>query len=97
MERKTGMDTVLEKIERLADLASREPTPVTLDVESVMLNIRGLEIEEEPLPLKLFAGGALAAAVAAAFVFVVAAGAWMDLNSPYAAIDSLMDVMDILQ
>ncbi len=90
------MDAFMKKIERLADMAARRPSPLPLDPGGVMDRIRGLEIEDDVLrlPMGFFAGGAVAAAVAAIAVSVVAAMAWSDLNSPLTAMRSMLDVME---
>lgn len=93
------MDAFLKKIEQLADLASGRADPQPLDPAGVMARIASLpsELEEEEdstLSLKLFAGVGAAAAAAAAVIFVLAASAWIDLNSTGAAIESLMEVME---
>ena len=93
------MDTFLNKIDRLADLASRETDPQPIDADAVMARIAALpraadDEEPETFSLRLFAGVGAAAAAAALVVFVLAAGAWTDINSPAAAIESLMEVME---
>lgn len=93
------MDAFLKRIERLADFASREADPRPLDPSGVMARIAALppdleDEEESTLSLKLFAGVGAAAAAAAAVIFVFAASAWLDLNSPGAVIESLMEVME---
>lgn len=92
------MDSILEKIERLAEMAGQQNDPVPLDVSGVMARIRGLEIveEAEALPIRFFAGGAAAAAAAAIAVSALAAMAWTDIFNPVVEMDSLMDVMDIM-
>lgn len=91
------MDAFLKKMERLSEMASRRSDPAPLDAAKVMSRIHGLQIEEEgdvlTLPLGFFAGGAAAAAVAVSFL---AFTAWGEMSSPLAAMDSLIDVMEIL-
>lgn len=93
------MDSFLKKIERLADLASGRADPRPLDPSGVMIRIANLppELEEEDdsiMSLKLFAGVGGIAAAAATVIFVLAASAWIDLNSTSTAIESLMEVME---
>lgn len=92
------MDTILNKIERLAEMAARRPDPVALDAGGVMARIRSLEIEDDSqvIPIGFFAGGAALAAAAAIGVTVLAATAWQGMFSPVAEMNSLMDVMDIM-
>lgn len=92
------MDNILNTLERLAVMASARPEPLPLGAGGVMARIRGLEIEDEApiIPIRFFAGGLAAAAVAAVAVTLVAATAWQQLASPAEAMDSLMDVMDIV-
>lgn len=95
------MDAVLKKIELLAEKAAQEVDPRPLDAALVMARINRLpaELEDEEeadnvWSFRLFAGVGAAAVAAAAVIFVFAAGAWMDLNSPAAVIESLMEVME---
>lgn len=92
------MDTVLEKIERLAELARREPSPDPLDAGRIMATIRGLDIEAEPeaLPMIPFLGGLAAAAAAAAVIIFFALPAWSDLSSPMTLLSQLPEALDIL-
>ena len=93
------MDAFLKKVELLADKASRESPLPAPDADKIMARIASLPVSSEEeetftLPIKLFAGVGAAAAAAAAVIFILAAGAWMDLNSPSAAIESLLEVME---
>lgn len=92
------MDAFLKKMERLSEMVSRRSDPAPLDAAGVMSRIHGLQIEEEgdvlTLPLGFFAGGAAAAAAVA--VSFLAFTAWGEMSSPLAAMDSLIDVMEIL-
>lgn len=96
------MDAFMKKLERLAEMASRRDDPVPLDVSGVIARVRGLEIEDEveSLPIRLFAGGAMAAAAAAAFVTVLGVSAWQEISNPtivpIESLISLSNVMDAL-
>ena len=93
------MDAFMKKIERLAAMASERPLPAPLDASGVLARIRGLEVEDErvlTLPLGFFAGGAAAAAAAAVAVTLLAATAWAEMSSPFVAMESLIDVMEVL-
>ncbi len=94
------MDAFMTKLERLADMAKGRSNPGPLDVNSVMAHIRGLDKEEDnrvlSFPLGFFAGGAAAAAAVAIGISVFAVMAWTDMSSPFAAFDSLLNVMDVL-
>ncbi len=95
------MDTFLTKLERLADLAKGRSNPGPLDVHAVMARINGLEREDDSPVLSLplggfFAGGLAAAAAVAVGVSVMAVMAWTEMSSPFAAFDSLLNVMDVL-
>lgn len=93
------MDAFMKKFERLSEMASNRSDPLPLDSAAVMARIRGLQVEDEnvlTLPLGFFAGGAAAAAVAAIAVSFLAFTAWGEMSSPIAAMDSLINVMDIL-
>lgn len=99
MEREAGMDELMNKIERLAAMAGSRSVPKPLDCAGVMDRIRGLEVEEEDvlsLPLRFYVGGAAAAAAAAIAVSLLAATAWTEMSSPLLAMDSLVEVMDLL-
>ncbi len=89
------MDAFMNKLGRLADLASRRTEPVPLDAQGVMARIRGLEMdtEAEIIPLRFLAGGTVAAAAAAAFALLVGASAWHEIFSPdLVPIDSLISL-----
>ncbi len=95
------MDAFVTKLERLAELAKERSSPGPLDVNSVMEKIRGLEREDDSrvlcLPLgSYFAGGLAAAAAVAIGISVFAVMAWTEMSSPFAAFDSLLNVMDVL-
>lgn len=94
------MDAFLKKMERLSEMASRRSDPAPLDAAGVMSRIHGLQIDEEgdvlTLPLGFFAGGAAAAAAAAVAVSFLAFAAWGEMSNPLTAMDSLIDVMEIL-
>ena len=93
------MDVFMKNFERLADLARLEQEPLPLDASVVMERLRGLEIEgdEETPPIRLFLGGALVAAAAAAFALFTAQSAWQELVSPLNAMGSFIEVLDIVQ
>ncbi len=89
----------LEKLDRLASMARQQSVPRPLDSEGVMARIRGLEMEDDgvlSLPLRFYAGGVAAAAALALAVTLLAATAWTEMSSPVYAIDTLVDVMDML-
>lgn len=86
------MDAVLEKLERLAEMASREAAPAPLDAGSVMARIRGLEMEEsEVIPFGLLAGGVAAAAAVAVAITAFAVTVWTDLSDPLTTFESLYE------
>lgn len=84
------------RLERLAEMARSEASPVPLDVPGVMSRIRGLEVEPEPetLPLGFFAGGMAAAAAAAVIVALLALPSWSALTSPLNLLSLLPDGLD---
>lgn len=91
------MDHFLNKLDTLAALASGRADPVPLDAGRVMARVRGLEIEdEEVVPIRFFAGGAVAAAAAALALSPFALSAWDELSNPMAAMNSLLEVMDVM-
>ena len=92
------MDSFLEKIEALADMAELRPPPAPLDASGVMARIRSLGPPEEAFPVSLgfFAGGTAAAAALAFLAYWAAAAAWAELSSPLAAMGSIMDVMEVM-
>ncbi|MCD7895787.1 MAG: hypothetical protein LUG50_03815 [Planctomycetaceae bacterium] len=91
---------IMKKIERLADLAAARSNPLPLDTNSVMLQIRALRDRDDDavmsVPLGFFAGGAALAAAAAIAVTLFAVTAWTDMSSPFAAVESLLDLQDVL-
>ena len=94
------MDTILKKIEDVANLAAQEPAPAPFDASLVMARLQGMspEIEDDgetTLSLKLFVGVGVAAVAAATLVFVLAASAWIDLESNQVAMESLMEVLEV--
>ncbi|MCD8140796.1 MAG: hypothetical protein LUE17_13630 [Planctomycetaceae bacterium] len=93
------MDAFVEKLDRLTSMARHQSVPRPLDGESVMARIRGLEMEDDgvlSLPLRFYAGGVAAAAALALAVTLFAATAWTEMSSPIIAMDTLVDVMDML-
>ncbi|MCD8351302.1 MAG: hypothetical protein LUC93_11905 [Planctomycetaceae bacterium] len=93
------MDAFLEKLDRLASMARQQSVPRPLDGDGVMARIRGLELEVAgvlSLPLRFYAGGVAAAAALAIAVTLFAATAWTEMSNPLTAIDTLVDVMDML-
>ncbi len=99
MERTVGMD-IMRKIERLAEMSAARSDPLPLDANSVMHRIGALRVEDDDavlsVPLGFFAGGAAIAAAAAIAVTLLAATAWTDMSSPFAAVESLLDIQDVL-
>lgn len=93
------MDAVLKKIERLAELASRRGDPEPLDVAGAMARVRGLEVDDgaEGLPIRFFAGGAMAAAAAAVFVAILGVSAWREISNPtLVPIESLVSISNVV-
>ncbi len=94
------MDTVLKKLERLADMAARQADPVPLDAGGIMNRIRGLDVDygpREPLPLRFFAGGAMAAAAAAVFVAVVGVASYQEIVNPIFSLENLLPLSNTLE
>ncbi len=94
------MDTVLKQVERLAQLAARQADPVPLDAGGIMNRIRGLDAgygPREPLPLRFFAGGAMAAAAAAVFVAVVGVTSYQEIVNPVLTLDSFLPLSNVLE
>ncbi len=100
MEREVGMDTFMRKIERLSEMARAESVPRPLACAPIMARIRGLAIEDDDrvlsLPLRFWAGGAVAAAAAAVAVSVFAVMAWTEMGSPATAVESLFDILEVI-
>lgn len=93
------MDAVMKRLEQLAELASRRADPAPLDAGGVMLRIRNLDIDDaaDIVPIRLFAGGALVAAAAAAFMSVLGVSAWNEIANPtLVPIDSLISLSNAL-
>ncbi|MCC8166327.1 MAG: hypothetical protein LIQ31_09285 [Planctomycetes bacterium] len=90
---------IMKKIERLAVMAATRSDPLPLDANSVMRQIRALrDVDDDAVlsvPLVFFAGGGALAAAAIA-VTLLAATAWTDISSPFAAVESLLDIEDVL-
>lgn len=93
------MDAFLNKLERLADMASRESDPAPPDVGRIMAAVRDAGIEEaddSPLSLGVLYAGAAAAAAIAVVVTLLAATAWADINNPVNALGTLLEATDYL-
>lgn len=96
------MDNIMNRLDKLASLAVEEPAPARLDIARVMRSVENtvpepaVDIEAEEYPFSVFAAVGAAAAVAAIVVAIFAVSAWSDINNPILAMESLMDVMDVL-
>lgn len=94
------MDTFLIKLERLAEMASREADPALPDVGRIMAAVRGADVDDAddgaPLSLGVLCAGAAAAAAVAVVVTLLAATAWADINNPVKALGALLEATDYL-
>ena len=86
------MDDFLNDVDALAEIAGRRKSP-SIDAGAIM---RSVAMAVPAVPLAEYRRGFLAAAAAAAvaasvLVVAYAAPAWADLNSPFFAMDALVN------
>jgi hypothetical protein len=100
MEGKNTVDDFLNDFQSLADIAARRK-PSSVDAGAILRSISALEplrpVADRAPGVRVLVGFSTAIAAASVVVVACAASAWVELNDPFLAMDTFINMVGFLK